>query len=272
MMFDPMYFLFIAAGPAAVAVGQLQDPLGVQQILQGADRDRPDRRPGGAAAAAERRHQRRRDRAPPRHAVRPLQPGDQEAGAVGAGLRPAVGGRDRCRLPRGRSRHPARPEATRRCGCARSWCRPPTSARALGYIVMIAGLMLHALMKVVLIGAVHVLGGAALPARHPAGRVRRLGAGQAARVRQRHRPATRARRAWTKVLNAAALTYVAAAVSTLDDAALLPDARGPPRRAPGLTRPRSCQTPSRGYGPPPSSGAGRARSAARLDPGGRGRA
>ena len=65
MMFDPMYFLFIAAWPGAVALGELQD----QSAFNKYSKVRAATGLTGAQAAqrllAERRHHRRQDRAAP---------------------------------------------------------------------------------------------------------------------------------------------------------------------------------------------------------------
>ena len=152
MMFDPMFFLFLPAfawrsrcRPAS------RHPLGVQRVLEGARRERRDRAqaaqgcstpPASASKVVP----------PPRHAVGPPGPGDQEAHFLRTGLRPAIGRRDRRCLPRGASRHPARP-ALRSAVVA---LRPGADGHigsSLGYIFM-ASSPLHGLAEVFLLGAV----------------------------------------------------------------------------------------------------------------------
>ena len=137
--------------------------------------------------------------------------------------------RGRRRLPRGRPRHPARHAPTSRSGCARLLVPTANIGSTVGYLVMIFGLMSR------LDAGVHcrrgaLLGGAALPGGHPAGRVRRLGARQEAGAWPNGIVLPQEREGMDRVLNAAALTYVAAAISTPADAALLPLPRRPARR------------------------------------------
>ena len=214
MMFDPMYFVFLAPGAAAVAVGELPDPLGVQQVLQGARRHGPHRRPGGAAAArraaasATSRSCRttacsrttttrrpRRWRSPSRSTPRPrsrpsaspaTRPATriQHAAAVRAAVAALGAGADRQhRLDAGLHRDGRRPDDGRDEAV-------PGRRRA-------------------------VLDGASCSR---SSRCRSSSTPRRAPSAWRSTTASccrRSARAWTEVLNAAALTYVAAAVSTL---------------------------------------------------------
>ena len=139
----------------------------------------------------------------------------QDAGALRAGLR-------RPRSPPSASPATKASHAiqharafTSRCGCARCWCRRRTSARRSGYMVMV--FRADARLDEVLHprrGA--VLDGHPVPAGDPAGGVRRFEPRQKLCVET---ASSRRRSAIDRVLNAAALTYVAAAVSKPADAA-----------------------------------------------------
>ena len=129
MHFDPIYFLFVLPALALSlwaswrthstfkkyskvrTLRGLTGAQAAQEMLRGAG---IYRRPGGADA---------------RVPVGPLQPGEQDAGAVRGDVRVQLGGGRRRRLPRGGPRDPARGRATSPCGCARPWCRRRTSAR-----------------------------------------------------------------------------------------------------------------------------------------------
>ena len=173
-------------------MGQLPREASVQEVLQGALGDRHERRPGGAAAAGLCRHHGRAGRCDPRPALRPLQPGDEEARPVGRGLRLELRGRDRYRLPRGGARDPAREEL-----------RAPVAAldpRPDGRNRQQPGLLRHVLRPHFgQHGHVHgwrghVFRGRPVPARHPAGRVRRDRPRQAPRRQPGPDPADGARR------------------------------------------------------------------------------
>ena len=100
---------------------------------------------------------------------------------------------------------------------------------SLGYIVMIAGLFMG-MMQVFVIGAVMFSMVLAVPGGDPAGRVRRLGAGEEARVRQRNGARQRAGGHGQGAQRRRAHLRRRRGVD-LDDPALLPDASRPARRA-----------------------------------------
>ena len=102
---------------------------------------------------------------------------------------------------------------TRRSGCARHWCQRPPSARVLGYGAMAIGLFLAStnLVRVgaVLFSAVLLFQVVTLPVEFNA-------SNRAKALTVEHGIITaQEREGVDRVLNAAALTYVAAAVSTL---------------------------------------------------------
>ena len=214
MIFDPIYLLFVAPGAAALSVGELPDQVGVQQVLPGADRARPDRRPGGAAACSTRPGIRDvqvvrtqgilSDHYNPVTKTLALSEavyGSPSVAAIGVACHEA-----------GHALQHA--EATSRCGCARRWCRRPTSARSSATSCMIARPDPLRPRNVVLLGAVLfsavlLFQIVTLPVEFDASaRAKRLAVEYGIVLEHE-------REGMDRVLNAAALTYVAAAVSTL---------------------------------------------------------